>query len=368
MAQPVNVATDLDPGELAAALQRFSAAARRLDAGWAALQERARAIDLELRATNEKLARALAERDRLLEALPLGVLAFAGAEVVWCNAAARALLGATEPAEVRAWAIGEREVEGRRLLVRRAPMDGGGELVLLEDRSRVVELEREVDRLDRLAGLSELALGIAHEIKNPLNGACGFAALLGRATDPETMRRYAQRVAEGLAQVDGIVRDLLAFARPGRAPARLVPLRAALDEAANAAGFRRERLDARGDLDETVEASALVRVLTNLLRNAAEAAGEGVQVTVEARRCVGGGLSIAVRDNGPGVPVELAARLFQPFSSNKPRGHGLGLALAARVLGFLGGRIVLCNPGEPGAEFAITLPPAAREEDRHGAA
>ncbi len=367
MAQPL-IEGEVDAADLAQALASFSDAARRLESSYAELKERAASIDLELHRSNAALQSSLAERDRLLAALPLGVAAFdAQGQVVWCNEASRRLLDADDARVVAVWTPGEREVRGRRVLVRTAPMDGGGRLVLLEDRSQVARLEREVDRLDRLAGLSELALGIAHEIKNPLNGACGFAALLQRSSEPTEMRRYAQRVGEGLAQVDRIVRELLAFACPGASARRPLPVCDAIDEAALAANLPRDRVHTVGAVEQRVEGAALVRVLTNLLRNAAEAAGEGVRVHVRVARTASHGLEIVVADNGPGVPSELAPRLFQPFVSSKATGYGLGLALSARVLSFLHGSLTLLNPGQPGAKFQIDVPCIADAEAAGGA-
>jgi two-component system, NtrC family, sensor histidine kinase HydH len=73
-----------------------------------------------------------------------------------------------------------------------------------------------------------------------------------------------------------------------------------------------------------------------------------------AVRC--GRVEILVRDDGPGVPANVGARVFEPFVSTKERGTGLGLPLCVRVLAFLGGDLELLNPGEPGACFRVRLP------------
>lgn len=349
--------------ELRLGFDAFIAAARRLEQSHAELKARAAAIGLELQATNARLQRALAERDMILAALPHGVLAIRGdGSVAFRNdeAARLSALGHACGVDLAAVPTGEIALgEGAVRVFRSALPDG--ELVLLEDRSRLRELEREVHRLDRLAGLSELALGVAHEIKNPLNGAMGFAALLDRASDAATARRYAQRVHEALQQVDEIVRSLLAFARPGHRDGERQPVHRLIAEAAAAAELPLGRIAQGGELDIEVEADALRRVLSVLFRNAREAAGDEVTVRVAARR-IGSRLELMVEDDGPGVPPGLGARVFEPFVSSKERGTGLGLPLAARVLAFLGGEIALVDPERPGARFCVRVPLSAPAE------
>ncbi|MCC6673066.1 MAG: hypothetical protein IT458_18520 [Planctomycetes bacterium] len=344
-------------GELRAGFEQFIAAAQSLEASYRALKSRADAVDLQLAATNRELQRTLAEREAVFRALPVGVTAIdAEGRAIWTNPEAERLLALARRGglDLRSlsdgeWGTGECTVRLRRVA---AP---GGELLVLEDRSHVVRLEREVDRLDRLAGLSELALGVAHEIKNPLNGVMGFAALLQRAEDPKTAARHAQRIVEGLAQVDGIVKALLAFARPAGRTGERAPLLHALTRAAAAAGLPAARLDCSGAMDAPVDATALTTVLTNLFRNSVEAAGGDVHIVAQAERTPGE-LVLRVSDDGPGVPAEVGARAFEPFVSTKERGHGLGLPLCARVMSYLRGRIDLENPGDRGARFVLRMP------------
>jgi C4-dicarboxylate-specific signal transduction histidine kinase len=67
-----------------------------------------------------------------------------------------------------------------------------------------------------------------------------------------------------------------------------------------------------------------------------------------------------VRDNGPGVPLDRTASVFQPFVTTKTRGTGLGLSISRRVMELQSGQLTLDNPGEPGASFTLTLPLAIR--------
>lgn len=347
--------------ELAEGFSSFVAAARRLEASHARLAARAEAIDLELARTNERLQRTLDEREAILGALPVGVVALdADGAVGWRNAEAERIEVAAGGIGWTQLGAGESRVAGVALRVQRVPLPTGGQLLVIEDRSRVVSLEQEVERLDRLAGLSELALGVAHEIRNPLHGVAGYASLMERTDDPAQLRRFAGRVREGIAAADEIVAAMLAFARPeGRAAAALRPFGEILEQARIEAGLARTQLVFDGEMAALCDPTVLGRVLVNLLRNAQEACGERPvavrgSVAREADRLVA-----TLVDDGPGVPEALAARLFDPFVSSKELGSGLGLALSARALAFLGGRIELVDRDLPGARFRIEWPSTA---------
>jgi signal transduction histidine kinase len=358
----VSEPTRVDDGELQQGFARFVTAAAELERSYAALQARAAAVDLELQATNRALQESLAEREAIFAALPIGLLLVEpDGAARCCNQEAQRLVAlAGRQLDLARCAPGEVVLDGGLVRVRRVAL-ASGELVLLEDRSRVQELEREVHRLDRLAGLSELALGIAHEIKNPLNGVMGFAALLERDPHGPDAVRHAQRIGRGVRQVDEICRALLGFARPARGGERLAPLHTVLGAAARSAGLPAGRLQLVGDGELAVDADALERVVAILMRNAIEAApAVRVTVTAAARH---GRLELVVRDDGPGLPADLGKRILEPFVSTKDRGTGLGLPLAVRVLSFLGGELEPLFDGGPGAAFRLRMPlarPASR--------
>ena len=343
--------------------EAFIDAARRLEQSYTELQARAAAIDTQLAETNRELESTLLEREMVFASLPVGLLSLGPDGCVrWCNPEAIRLRDAAArmDRQLDRLADGDWQVGQYNLRVRRVSMPDGGTLILVEDRSRVVDLEQEVGRLDRLAGLSELALGIAHEIKNPLNGVMGFAGLLRRTDDASKQKRYAKKIETGLAQVDSIVKALLAFARPADKQDQPGTVCAVIADAATAAGVPSERVtvtyDDACEPSTMIEAPILIRVLHNLFRNGAEAKSpERVMIQVECT-VRNHHVVITIRDDGPGVPREDAERIFQPFFTTKDRGHGLGLALACRVLAFLGGNIELQNPGETGAKFQVTIP------------
>jgi signal transduction histidine kinase len=340
---------------------RFVAAASELEASYAALKTRAEAVDVQLADSNRALQQSLAEREAMFAALPIGLVAArTDGTVGSSNCEANRLIEAAQSSGVDLLSADCGEVAFDESVVRVRRVDlPDGELVLLEDRSRLEELEREVQRLDRLAGLSELALGVAHEIKNPLNGVMGFSNLLERSEDVPTMHRYAGKISEGVKAVDEIVKGLLGFARPAEKPISIAPLEQLIERVALASNLPRSRWKLSGALNVKVDADALGRVMANLIRNAMEASPH-VSLTMDAK-VHRGQLELLVEDDGPGVSADVAQKVFEPFVSTKQRGTGLGLALSTRVLSFLGGELELLNPGDPGARFRVRIPIVASE-------
>ena len=349
--------------DLRQGFESFMEASGRLEKSYSELRARAEAIDLELAVTNEKLAATLSEREAVFSAMPVGVAALsAEGEVSWCNPEATRLISIASECAVDLTTArpGQFEIANVVMNVKKVHLPCEGILLVIEDRSKLVGLEREVNRLDRLAGLSELALGVAHEIKNPLNGVVGFASLMQRSQDPETLRRFAAKILDGLRQVDEIVKAMLAFAKPQSKCLAIAELSKIVVEAAALAGLDAQSLRMHGDLHAEAQSFALVRVLTNLFRNSIEAIPGGkVEIDVQVENleeC----LQVLVQDNGPGIAADLGDRIFEPFVSTKDRGHGLGLALSCRVISFLGGSVELAAPGQDGACFKLRLPHCGR--------
>jgi two-component system sensor histidine kinase HydH len=218
-------------------------------------------------------------------------------------------------------------------------------------------LAAELAQKERLASLGMMSAVLAHEIKNPLAALKGHAQLLVEVLpDGSRPRAQADQVVDAAMRLQGLVGSLLEFVRDGpldRAPTdpAALPRRAAADAAPGA------RLDLDGAPPAwSLDAVRVEQVLTNLLRNAAQAAPRGA---VEAAVHVAAGeLRFVVRDDGPGLPAGEAERIFDPFYTTKARGVGLGLTLARRVVELHHGRITAVTRPAGGAELTVTIPPA----------
>ncbi len=123
-------------------------------------------------------------------------------------------------------------------------------------------------------------------------------------------------------------------------------------------GGRAPAIEVRGAAKALGAPGRLRQIVLNLLRNAAEAAGPAGAVAVEVA-AVGEGAEPPGAENGPGIPPEVRARLYEPFFTNKPHGDRLGLGLSRTPATSLGGELVLDGAATSGARFTVRVPLAA---------
>ena len=228
----------------------------------------------------------------------------------------------------------------------------------ITDRKRSEERLREQAALARLG---EMAAIVAHEVKNPLAAIKGALQVI-RGRMPADGRDRAI-VGDVIARVDSlndIVQDLLVFARP-REP-QLAPVHLAGLIENTAALLRRD--PAHASLTVTVagadpivplDGDQMRTVFLNLLLNAAQAGGANgrVSVTIGADDLAA---TVAVADEGPGIPDEVRERIFEPFFTTKHRGTGLGLPTARRVVERHRGTLEVECPSSGGTVVIVTLP------------
>ncbi|MCL6608256.1 MAG: HAMP domain-containing histidine kinase [Geminicoccaceae bacterium] len=214
----------------------------------------------------------------------------------------------------------------------------------------------------RLAALGAAVSELAHDLKNMLASAVLVSDRLEKSADP-AVRQIAPRLVASLDRAIRLCTDTLAFARDRPRPPRLerFPFAPLVEEVRSEALAGAANLGFATEIPPGLEVEAdrdhLHRVLANLLRNAREAL-EGRAGTIRlSARSREGAVSIAVEDDGPGVPEAVRARLFTSFArSGKPQGSGLGLAICRELLRAQGGDISLARTGPDGTMFEVTLP------------
>jgi len=252
------------------------------------------------------------------------------------------------------------------------------------------QAQDEIIRAEKLASVGRLSAGIAHEIGNPIGIVLGYLDLLKKPGAGEAERLdFLTRAEKEVNRINLIIRQLLDLARPSKAGVQVVAVHDLLDDLAQAAAVLPMMAAIRlglelGAKDDRVRADGqqLHQVFLNLLINAADAIGLGQgasagEVLVSTANPLAGEgeapmLVITFRDNGPGIPAEALANIFDPFYTTKEpgKGTGLGLAVSFMIVESIGGRIeVKSHPGQ-GTTMTILLPlTVAREnqdEDVHG--
>ena len=224
-----------------------------------------------------------------------------------------------------------------------------------------------------LARLGELAAVVAHEVRNPLAGLRGALQILQQRSVPSTsdhsvIREMIRRLDALNERVDRSA-DVRQAARAAfRAPSAPAPAADHGRSGAARPGDGVDRLSHRGRRRRryTGDAELLREVFLNLFLNAAQAVeGRG---TVRVVVTDGEQVTIAVHDEGPGIPREIYEAIFEPFFTTKHSGTGLGLAIVRRLLELHGGTIAAGSGPERGTRMTVTLPgePAAGATDAPG--
>jgi two-component system sensor histidine kinase PilS (NtrC family) len=236
-------------------------------------------------------------------------------------------------------------------------------------------------RAERLEGIAELSASLAHEIKNPLASIRSSVEQLGRLPHPgEDERVLASLVMRESDRLSRLLTEFIDFARvrvPRREPVDLADLVRGVGRLAGVHPDRKEGVRVEcivGAADKvmlTGDEDMLHRAVFNLALNAVQASPPNTVVTIEVNteardsvvsdpRFADGAVEIRVSDHGAGVPETIRARLFTPFTTTKPQGSGLGLAVVQRAVEAHRG-LVLLDSDDTGTRVTILLPRAIAE-------
>ncbi|MBI2388283.1 MAG: HAMP domain-containing histidine kinase [Deltaproteobacteria bacterium] len=222
--------------------------------------------------------------------------------------------------------------------------------------------------------MGTLALGLAHEIRNPLNAAVLQMHLLGKQVDREvaskdaraSMRDRVQIVVGEIKRLGRLLTEFLELARPRGLAREAVPIGEVLDSVielhqaeASMRGVVASRVE-QGPKDARVlgDREKLRQVFINLFVNALDATPSGgtVRMTTRTR---GGRVVIEVHDDGGGIAEADLPRLFDPFFTTKPGGTGLGLSIVRKILEQHGGAVIVRSKAGSGTTVEVELPAAA---------
>lgn len=223
------------------------------------------------------------------------------------------------------------------------------------------EYVRRIQQNERLATIGQMAGGVAHELRNPLNvmKTSVYYLLHARQPSPEKTIEHLERIQRQVALADGVISALVEFARQPQPQFALVDVHACLREAIESSTLS-EQIDLQMQLPSALpfvrgDAQQLAIVFRNLIRNAVDAMLGGGRLSISADP-EGGSVVVRVADTGIGMTAEDLERIRQPLYSTKARGMGLGLAICRGILERHGAQLQLSSEAGRGTVATVRLP------------
>jgi len=247
---------------------------------------------------------------------------------------------------------------------------GGGDVVVFDDVTRLIAAQRS-------AAWGEVARRLAHEIKNPLTPIQLSAErlqfkLAGKLSngDADMLARGTQTIINQVQAMKRMVDDFRDYARMPAPEVAELDLNELIGEVLGLYESSSATIETRLAVDLPPilgDATQLRQIIHNLLRNAEDAleGRDETRILIQTE-AVGRQASLTIADNGPGFPVELLPRIFEPYVTTKARGTGLGLPIVKKIVEEHLGTIEISNAPEGGARIDIRLPLVKEEEAKNG--
>jgi nitrogen fixation/metabolism regulation signal transduction histidine kinase len=378
----------IEAGHLQEAFTHFTAASKTLEAYYQKLQDQVLYLTGVLEETNQQLSEALSRAEEakdflngILQSLSEAIIVLnPGQEITMINKGAEDLLGLKASEAIgrsihKLEAVFEEEgtdtylTAGKKrfqvILSRARIQDGDGQLrgyvVLIKDISYLKELETQRERNKRLIAMGEMAAKLVHEIRNPLCSIELYATMLAGDLENTSHAEMARGISRGIQSLNHVLNNMHFFAIPQKPVFVRVDFEKVIGELLfmlkpliESKGIRLKKTF-KGQSRLWGDGELIKQVVMNLLLNALEASPEAGTVELILKP-VGGGVALEIKDQGPGIPADLRERIFDPFFSQKEKGSGLGLSIAANIMQAHGGSITAKSEEGRGACFQLVFP------------
>jgi signal transduction histidine kinase len=377
------------------AFEMFTQASSSLESAFSQLQRRVQRLTEELESKNIQLENSLKEKEEvqnylktILARLPCGVFALdKEGNPALSNPVASEVLGTRNGRLVLSPAIqehfansissGESEIpivngnKIRILATSGAPLIDAegretGTLHIIRDITEMKSLQEKSKRIERLSAMGEMAVELAHEIRNPLGGVELFASLLVKELTGDP-KRWAENIRVGIRSLNSIVTNMLHFANPIEPSFSEVNIHEVAQDILKFTdpimSQRKVRVEQRFEAENSILAGdreLLSQMMLNLILNAMKAMPENGSLTIATRnfshkRRGRQALELQISDTGIGIPPENLDRIFDPFFTTNKNGTGLGLSVVHQIVERHSGAIRVASEVNRGTTFTIVF-------------
>jgi signal transduction histidine kinase len=245
--------------------------------------------------------------------------------------------------------------------------------LLYHDQNRhmagIVEMERQLEKAERLSSLGQLAAGVAHEIRNPLNAISIAAQRLHRdfiPADPQKAQDFknlSEVIKDEIKRLNGIIEEFLTFSKSRRLEFRKYSITEVLQKIVN---LVQEESSTRGIKIETswrnapalisMDVNKLQQAFINLIKNAMESITKDGKIYIAVEKEGKTNVVVKITDTGCGMTLEELEKIFSPEYTTKEKGVGLGIPLAFEIIRGHGGDIRVISRKDKGTTFEVVLP------------
>jgi len=239
-----------------------------------------------------------------------------------------------------------------------------GSIFVFTDLTDIKALQLQIELKERLSQLGEMSAGISHELRNSMSVVSGYTKLLSKKTEQANIPTV-NAIMEEIKNMDKIISELLAFAKPTVLSMEAVDLNKLIKDTVEAVAGDKKAVKVSMKFESAVsiraDAVLLRQALSNLFINAVEAMPQGGNIDI-GLRVIQNKAEMSVKDTGCGIPEDIKRKIFLPFYTTKPEGIGFGLALVQKIVISHGGVIEVESKEGAGSLFTITFPDVMRHD------
>ncbi|HID40020.1 MAG TPA: GHKL domain-containing protein, partial [Calditrichaeota bacterium] len=239
-------------------------------------------------------------------------------------------------------------------------------ILVIRDVTEQKQMQAQLERQQRLTAMGELASGVAHEIRNPLNTIGTIVQQLDKDFEPEQDKdeyhELAGLVYNEVKRINDTIQDFLNFARPQplqpsrfRLAGMFAELRKQYASVLQSKNIRMA-IDLEWQGDVYWDANQMKQVFINIIQNAIEAMNKNGTIAITVNSIAGRFVEIHLKDSGPGMSEKIRQNIFNLYFTTKAKGTGIGLSIVQRIIYEHGGIIYVESEPGKGTVFIIKMP------------